>query len=390
MRTGGSYACSMQRSLLFVGLIAALPLLGACGKPFVDTSHAADPPPTAEAPVQEAPSVTPSVTPPPRTALLQDERNTIEVFEAASQATVYVTQTRVVRDFRQGLVEVPSGTGSGFLWDTDGHVVTNAHVVEGGRHFTVTLHDGSTHEAVLRGVDRFKDLAVLRLVEPPDGLRSVRLPAADSRLAVGQKTIAIGNPYGLDNTLTTGVVSALGREVEGFGGVTIRDMIQTDASINPGNSGGPLLDSRGQLIGVNTMIYSRSGASAGIGFAVPVNTVRRVVPQIIERGEPVRVGLAFEPLDPRYIARFGLQGIAVRGVRPGGPAAEAGLRPTRQDRFGRIVLGDVIVAIDDDPIRDFDDLYTALDVHQPGDVVQVTVLRDRKRVILDIPLAVLD
>ena len=370
-------------------------LLAGCVDPWVGTSSHAAGHPEPVTPVTATladdgdGARTPLVQAPSRSALLEDERNTIAVFEAASKATVYVTQTRVVRDWQRGLVEVPSGTGSGFLWDSDGHVVTNAHVVNGGRHFQVTLSDGSTHPATLRGVDTYKDLAVLQIVEPPKGLTAVRLPPKGEGLSVGQKAIAIGNPYGLDNTLTTGVISALGRDVEGFGGVTIRDMIQTDASINPGNSGGPLPDSQGRLIGVNTMIFSRSGASAGIGFAVPIRTVRRVVPQIIEHGRPLRVGLGVRLVEPIHTRRRGIQGVAIQTVTPGSPAEAAGLVGLRQTERG-LAFGDIILAIDGERIADFDDLYTQLDDHPPGDEVVVTLLREGRTVELTVGVAVLE
>jgi S1-C subfamily serine protease len=307
---------------------------------------------------------------------IEDETNTIEVFEAAAPATVFVTQKQLVRDrWSRNAMSIPAGSGTGFIWDDRGHVVTNFHVIAKGQSFEVAMHDGSTHEARLVGGDPNKDIAVLRIHPPPAALSPVRLPPEDSSLVVGQKTLAIGNPFGLDHTLTTGVVSALGRDVMGYGGVTIRDMIQTDASINPGNSGGPLLDSAGRLIGMNTMIYSRSGGSAGIGFAVPVSSIRRVVPQLIAHGRTTRAGLGIERV-PDHIARQnGIEGIVIRAVVPRGPAAAAGLRGLQQRRFGT-ALGDVIVGVEGEAIRNFDDLYNALDGRNPGDEVVVRVRRD--------------
>src|SRR5262249_32861404 len=260
--------------------------------------------------------------------------------------------------------EIPAGSGSGFVWDENGNVVTNYHVVEGARSLTVTFHNQQTFEARIAGVEPRKDIAVLSVNAPKNLLKPVRfMKHAD--LEVGQKTIAIGNPFGLDHTLTTGVVSALGRQVQGIGGVTIRDMIQTDAAINPGNSGGPLLDSSGRLIGMNTIIYSKSGSSAGIGFAVPVSTIQRVVPQIIKNGRAEQLGLGVQ-VDPsgRLEQRLGMRGVVVLDVMPGSPAARAGLHGVTQS-LGGLTLGDVIVGIDDQKVGSFDDLYSALDQHHP-------------------------
>jgi S1-C subfamily serine protease len=306
----------------------------------------------------------------------EDERNSIEIFRLAAPSTVYVTQKKVVVDYFAGTsAEVPAGSGSGFLWDDKGHVVTNFHVVRGAQSLSVTLHDHRTFEAEVVGVEPRKDIAVLRLIEPPVDLVAIRLRPRGDVLEVGQKTIAIGNPFGLDQTLTIGVVSALGREVKGIGGVTIRDMVQTDAAINPGNSGGPLLDSSGSLMGMNTMIYSASGSSAGIGFAVPVNAIRRVVPQIIATGKAEQVGLGVQ-IDPsqRLERRLGMRGVVILRVIEGGPAAQAGLRGIQQSARG-IDLGDVIVGINEHEVNDYDDLYNALDRYSAGTRVSVVVVR---------------
>jgi S1-C subfamily serine protease len=227
-------------------------------------------------------------------------------------------------------------------------------------------------------------------LSPPAGLRPIGLTASNPKLETGQKVIAIGNPFGLDHTLTTGVVSALGREVQGIGGVSIRDMIQTDAAINPGNSGGPLLNSAGNLIGMNTMIYSQSGSSAGIGFAVPISIIARVVPQIIKNGRVQQVGLGIQ-IDPnqRIERRLGLKGVIVLKVQPGSPAQSAGIQGIRQDTRG-IALGDVIIAIGKEAIADYDDLYNTLDQHQPGDEVEITVQRGKDAVKSKIKLIALD
>jgi S1-C subfamily serine protease len=336
-------------------------------------------------------SASPAPIPPPSPgARIEDEKNTINVFRAAAPSTVYVTQTRVIVDYFGGTAqEVPAGSGSGFIWDEQGHVVTNFHVVEGARSLTVTFHDQQTFEAKVVGLEPRKDVAVLKVEAPKSLLVPIRV-AKGTQLEVGQKAIAIGNPFGLDFTLTTGVISAIGRSVQGAGGVSIRDMIQTDAAINPGNSGGPLLDSEGQLIGMNTMIYSKSGASAGIGFAVPVATIARVVPQIIKTGraEQLGLGIGIDPVQ-RLERRIGLRGVIVLSVPEGSAAAKAGLKGITQTNRG-IILGDVIVKVDEKDVRDFDTLYTILDAHKPGDVVKITVIRGDEARTVDIPVTVLN
>jgi S1-C subfamily serine protease len=318
--------------------------------------------------------------------LLESERNTIDVFRSASEAVVFITNKQYRRSvFRRQVEEIPLGSGSGFLWDDQGHIVTNFHVVNGGNHFVVTLADGTSQDAVLVGVDRTKDLAVLKLESGASGIEALKL--GDSRaLVVGQKVIAIGNPFGLDQTLTTGVVSALGRKMQSAGATTIADVVQTDASINPGNSGGPLLDSRGHLIGINTAIYSTSGSSAGIGFAVPSATVAQVVPQLIRYGEVKRVGLGIAYVRDRTAQRWGVEGVIIEEVLRGGAAERAGLEPLYVDTRGRIRLGDVIVAIDGKTVRRFDDLFTALDGRESGDTVLLRVQRDGKSMDLKLSL----
>ena len=337
-----------------------------------------------------APTSTPTVRPPSPSARLEAERNVIDVFKAAAPATVFVTQKRMVRDWSMRALEVPAGTGTGFLWDSAGHVVTNYHVVDSGRaqgRYSVTLHSQKTYDAELLGGDPNKDIAVLRLINCDEPLTPLPVLPVGEKLEVGQTAIAIGNPFGLDHTLTTGVISALGREVQGYGGVTIRDMIQTDASINPGNSGGPLLDSGGYLIGMNTMIFSKTGSSAGIGFAVPVSAVRRVVPQVIQTGRVEIPGIGIEPLPDHYAARAGIAGVVITRVFPGSPAQLAGLRGLQQDRRGEILLGDIIVGIDDLAVADFDDLYNAFDRFKVGDEVAVKLIREGRPVVVKLRLA---
>ncbi|MEZ4651912.1 MAG: trypsin-like peptidase domain-containing protein [Candidatus Eisenbacteria bacterium] len=300
---------------------------------------------------------------------LEDERNTIEIFREASASVVFITNTQIRRSaFSRNVMEVPRGSGSGFVWDRRGHIVTNFHVIEGGDEFTVTLSDGSTHDAEVVGFDATKDIAVLRIEPPRSGLSPVE-PGDTRELLVGQKVIAIGNPFGLDQTLTTGVVSALGREIRSVGTRPITDVIQTDASINPGNSGGPLLDSSGRLIGMNTAIYSTSGSSAGIGFAVPATTISRIVPQLIEFGRTQRAGLGVTLISDDLAQRWGIKGVIINEVNRGSAADEAGLRGTSQNARREIDLGDIIVGVDELEVAVYDDLYKALDRRNPGDVV---------------------
>jgi len=310
--------------------------------------------------------------------LLESERNTIEVFQRTSDSVVFIRNELVQRNFWTGdVMRRQAGTGSGFVWDRQGHVVTNYHVIRNGERFFVVFSDGAEFEAEVRGFDRNKDLAVLRIDAPASRLRPIE-PGDSDELLVGQKVLAIGNPFELDQTLTTGVVSALGREIRSVADVPITDVIQTDASINPGNSGGPLLDSRGRLVGVNTAIINRTGANVGIGFAVPVNTVLRIVPQLIETGRVSRAGLGISVVGDPIMVRLGLEGVGVRDVARGTPADRAGLRPLRRMRDGRLV-GDVIVAVAGTPVSRFDDLYKILDPYEPGDRVEIEVLRDLER-----------
>ena len=326
-------------------------------------------------------------------ARLEDENNTIAVFRAAAPATVFITQTRLARSWLRA-VEVPAGAGTGFVWDTQGHIVTNYHVVMGDNArppagVSVQLHGGKKYRARIAGLDRSNDIALLKIEATVGELSPLPRQVPGHELEVGQKTIAIGNPFGLDHTLTTGVISALGRAMRGVGGVTIRDMIQTDAAINPGNSGGPLLDSAGRLIGMNTMIYSDSGSSAGIGFAVPEATISRIVPQLIEYGEPLRVGIGVEVVPDRQARANHVRGVVIDSVVPGGPADKAGLRGLRPVRHRREILwaiGDVIVAVDGKPIEDYDGLFSALDGLDPGSTVVFTILRDGNRRTLPIKL----
>jgi S1-C subfamily serine protease len=343
----------------------------------------ANPTPQASGAIPPIPAV-PALSPSSRT---EDERNTIAVFAKAARACVFVTQRQTVVDFFGGTAhDIPAGSGSGFIWDTDGHVVTNFHVIADAQRLTVTLHNQATFVATVVGAEPRKDIAVLRIDAPKDALLPIDRHGGKIELEVGQKVIAIGDPFGLDQTLTTGVVSALGRQVDGIGGVKIREMIQTDAAINPGNSGGPLLDSTGRLMGMNTMIFSRSGASAGIGFAVPGQTISRIVPQLIKFGKAEQVGLGVE-IDPqqRIEQRLGLRGLVVIATIPGSSAAKAGIHGLERTMTG-IKLGDVIVAIDGKPITNYDDLYNNLDGRHAHEVVKVKLIRDRNPVEVDLSL----
>ena len=322
----------------------------------------------------------------PDAALLESERNTMDVFRRADPSVVFVTNNALRRDFfSMDVTEVPQGAGSGFLWDEHGHVVTNFHVLEGGQTFSITLPTGVTRDARVVGVEPRKDLAVLHF--DTEGLDLQPLPiGASARLAVGQKVLAIGNPFGLDRTLTTGIISALGREFPTQGGFVIEDVIQTDASINPGNSGGPLLDSRGRVIGVNTAIYSPSGASAGIGFAIPIDTVQRIVPQLIRYGQVRRVGLGVRVLRDQIVQRWGIAGVGIHEVEPGSEAARAGLRSVVADRYGRVSSVDIVTALDGERIDGFAALANALDGREPGEKVTLSVLRDDEIVEIEMRL----
>jgi S1-C subfamily serine protease len=320
----------------------------------------------------------PTPAPPLPSGLTTEERRDIDVFRRSARAVAFITTLAYERDFfSMDVMQIPKGSGSGFVWDTDGHVVTNFHVVSEGNAFKVTLADQSEWDAEVVGLAADKDLAVLRIKAGRD--RLVPLPVGTSSdLAVGQKVLAIGNPFGLDQTLTTGVVSALGRELQSPSGRTIRDVIQTDAAINPGNSGGPLLDSSGRLIGVNTAIFSPSGASAGIGFAVPVDTVRRLIPQLIRNGKPIMPGIGIVALSSRWTARLNLEGVVIRDVARGSAAARAGLQGLSMSRSGRIVLGDRVVAVNDKKVRNLDDFLDALESAGVGAQVTLKVVRDER------------
>lgn len=320
--------------------------------------------------------------------LTAPEKRLISLFETARGSVVSITtgQRRVDPWLRRAEI-VPSGSGSGFFWGDDGHIFTNAHVIQRAVRADVHLADGRVLPARLVGTAPQYDLAVLQV--DLDGLTADPLVTGDSAgLSVGQSVLAIGNPFGLDWTLTTGIVSALDREIP-IGNGVIEGLIQTDAAINPGNSGGPLLDSSGRLIGVNTAIFSPSGASSGIGFAVPVDLVKRVVPQLIANGvyRPPVLGIRFDPRINELARRNGVDGVVVLAVDPNGPAERAGLQPAARERSGGIVPGDIIQQVNDKSVRSTDDLSDALDDHVAGDTVQLTVWQDGKTRTVSVTLA---
>jgi S1-C subfamily serine protease len=311
----------------------------------------------------------------PTDGFTPDERRTIEVFRRARPSVVFITSVALRRDlFTLDIQQIPQGSGSGFVWDRDGHIVTNFHVIQVGDAFSVTLADQSEWEARVVGVAPEKDLAVLRIKAPRERL-SPLVPGVSRTLVVGQRVFAVGNPFGLDHSLTTGVVSALGRELRSPSGRRIRDVIQTDAAINPGNSGGPLLDSSGRLIGVNTAIFSPNGASVGIGFAVPVDTVTRLVPQLIARGRVVQAGIGATFIPERFNAALGIDGVALADVAADGPAGRAGLQGAQMTRSRRVLLGDRIVSVDGKTVRSEDDVRDAFEAAGVGGTVTLTVAR---------------
>jgi S1-C subfamily serine protease len=311
----------------------------------------------------------------PAGTLAEAEKTTIAIYKSAAPSVVHVTNLDVVRDrFSLNLHRIPKGIGSGFVWDQDGHIVTNYHVISGAGAVQVTLADHSNYRVQRVAGDPDMDLAVLWVAAPKDRLRPIAVGDSHS-LQVGQWAFAIGNPFGLDQSLAPGFVSALGREIESVGGRPIKGVIQTTAPINPGNSGGPLLDSSGRLIGVNTAILSKSGAWAGIGFAIPVDDVNRVVTQLIQHGKVVRAGLGIVPAADEVARQIGVRsGVLILDVYRNGAAAQAGLRPTREEE-GKIYLGDVILKVNGEPVRNSKDLYARLQTYQVGQEITLLIRR---------------
>lgn len=323
-------------------------------------------------------------------AAVTDEQNNIEVYRAVAPGVVYIQSTTTVRDFF-GLEE-REGAGSGSVIDEQGHILTNYHVIEGAQRLSVHFGGGRNYPATVVGRDPDTDLAVIRLLEKPKEAITL-IPLGDSdKLIVGQKVLAIGNPFGLDRTLTTGVISGLQRPIRARNGRPIEGAIQTDASINPGNSGGPLLDSRGRMIGINSQIQSPSGASAGVGFAIPVNIAKRIVPELLRSGSVQRPKLGIVPRDVESLSNQVQlpvsHGVLIWQLQPGGPAANAGLRGLVQTDDGDIELGDIIVSINGERVGNNDDLYKVLNKHQIGETVTVEVYRGARR--MTVPVRLID
>ncbi|HZN06693.1 MAG TPA: trypsin-like peptidase domain-containing protein [Pyrinomonadaceae bacterium] len=319
-----------------------------------------------------------------------DEQNNIEVYRALSPGVVFVHSTSYARDFF-GFVEPQQGSGSGSILDQQGNILTNHHVIAGAQKLSVSLGGKRDYPAIVVGSDPDTDLAVIRLTEKPAGPLTV-VPMGDSdKLVVGQKVLAIGNPFGLDRTLTTGVISGLQRPIRARNDRLIEGAIQTDASINPGNSGGPLLDSRGRMIGINSQILSPSGSSAGVGFAVPVSIAKRVVPQLLQNGRVRRPKLGISTRDVEAIRnQVDLpvsDGVLIVQVARGSGAATAGLRGMQQTEMGDIELGDIILGVDSDKVGNSDDLFRVLDKHQIGETVQVHIWRNGRRMSVPVRLS---
>ena len=343
--------------------------------------------PAPARPAERAPAsvAIPSVPPPEipeelLKAVDAEEAVNIRIYAAANRSVVNITASSegggIFGD------EASSGTGSGFVITREGHILTNYHVVEGAGSVQVTLADGTSHEAEVVGRDPTTDVAVLHVHAPGDRLIPIAL-GDSGHLLVGQKVLALGNPFGLERTLTTGIISALDRSIRAKNGRMIKGIIQTDAAINPGNSGGPLLNSRGQVIGMNTAILSQVGQSAGISFAVPINAITRILAPLIEHGRVIRGDLGIT-----QVYRRG-DGLLVIGLAEGGPADQAGIRPIGvkdiRTRLGRVRRldpdsADLIVAVEGHPVASVDDLLNEVDAHAPGEEVTLTLLREGKRI----------
>lgn len=314
-----------------------------------------------------------------------DEQNSIEVYKAVSPGVAFINTTSYQQDWWGGVQE-GKGNGSGSVIDNQGHILTNNHVVEGAQKLTVNFGGDKVFPATLVGSDPDTDLAVIKITPPAEGLTVIPMGDSD-KLVVGQKVLAIGNPFGLDRTLTTGVISGLQRPIRARNGKPIDAAVQTDASINPGNSGGPLLDKFGKMIAINSQILSPAGGSVGVGFAIPVSTAKRVVPQLLQFGEVRRAKLgaslpAVEDLVARGYKLPVEKGLLVYSLVPGGAAERAGLKGITQDG----TIGDIVLSVDGQPTNSVDDLYRLLDKKQIGDTVQVEVFRAGRSVTLPLKL----
>ena len=376
MRSSRAPASGRLALIVLAALLTALAALAAatCTVEVAPATTARAVEPSETGPVSVAPRQ--SSTPEPYADLRGDEQAIVDLFENTSPSVVYISTIAVRADPFGRVMNVPGASGTGFVWNDEGHIITNAHVIQQARQIRVVMHDQTGYLAELVGESPRHDLAVLRIDAPRETLQRIQ-PGDSDRLRVGQNVYAIGNPFGLSATLTTGIISALNREIEGLTGDIIEDVIQTDAAINQGNSGGPLLDSGGRVIGVNSQILSPSGTSAGLGFAVPINTVQRVAPQLIANGvyTPALLGITLvdNRLSRQVSRRLGVSGVLIYQVEPRSGADTAGLRGTdpRADR-----LADIIIAIDNEPVRTYQELRLVLDRHQPGDEVEIHVFRD--------------
>lgn len=321
-----------------------------------------------------------------RKNLLESEKNTISVYDNIADSVVFVQNIQLARTWFYGTVEIPRGAGSGFVWDKQGHIITNYHVVKDGSSFLVSFksQDKSKknykqYRAKVVGTVPHQDVAILKLIEKPSRLHPIK-PGVSKNLIVGQKAIAIGNPFGLQHTLTTGVISALDRQIEGISGNKIYNMIQTDAAINQGNSGGPLIDSQGKIIGMNTVIFSPSGASAGVGFAVPIDTIKRTMKRFKKFGRVTHPRIGVKLLPDHIKERFGIEkGTVITHVDRNGPADKAGLKGITQDRRGRYKIGDIILSVNNERINSYEDIYHILDKYQIGDKIKLKYLRNGKK-----------
>lgn len=321
---------------------------------------------------------------------VSDEQNSIEVYKTLAPGVAFIKTSARVENFYGEESEQESGNGSGSVIDAQGHILTNYHVVENSSKLTVSFGGDKVYPATLVGGDPDTDLAVIQIEPSKEGLTVISLGDSD-RLNVGQKVLAIGNPFGLDRTLTTGVISGLQRPIRARNDRPIEGAIQTDASINPGNSGGPLLDKYGKMIGINSQILSRSGGSVGVGFAIPVNIAKRVVPQLLQYGEVRRPKLGANLISVAQLGEQGLKlpigsGLLIRNAIDGGAAKSAGLRGISQAADGNIILGDIVTAVDGEKMDSLDDLYRFLDKKQIGDTVQVQVFRDSKTLTVPVKL----
>ena len=367
---------SLASAFIAIGLTAAAALI-------ISSRHSADPSAIIGA---ESGPVNAGISDP---STVSDEQNNIEVYKALAPGVAFINTTSYQQDF-WGNVQEGKGNGSGSVIDPNGDILTNYHVIEGAQKLSVSFGGDKTYPAKVIGGDPDTDLAVIRIENPPAGLTVVPLGDSD-KLVVGQKVLAIGNPFGLDRTLTTGVISGLQRPIRAVNGRPIDAAIQTDASINPGNSGGPLLDKYGKMIGINSQILSPQGGSVGVGFAVPVNIAKRVVPQLIQFGEVRRPKLGASTMSVASLLDQGARlpvesGLLIRSVTQGSPAAASGLKGLSQANDGSILLGDIIESIDGEKLTTNDDLYRLLDKKQIGDTIQIEVFRGGKRVTVPLKL----